>query len=369
MPLAYCDNDDAMIHDRANLIVGAVAARNPGWGRRAAASPSGPVPALFVLSVLLYVERATFPRMVKEEELAGVASSAQAGAIMSSFYVGYATTQLPGGWLATRHGGEPVLRECTLAGGLLTCAQRVVQPSSPVAVGLLRVGIGCSQGLSFPAIHAVLASSVGARQRPTSVTTVTSGMYFGTALAEIMPCSARTALAAVGVAVLAWTAASNAAAGAGENESLSPRVAKPELRRGGTRAVGFAQLLGCSAVWAVLTASFAFHWLFYSLLSWLPFIYASHSVSSHALRAAPFLSMFGATLLSGPLANLLAGLLAGSYSRAAGFCSRPSRARFSRECSRPSPPSASYRSPSAAAAWPAAVSASTTWTSAPLTLV
>jgi ACS family sodium-dependent inorganic phosphate cotransporter len=260
-----------------------------------------PVPALFVLSVLLYVERATFPRVISSmDDL----SKVQAGEIMSAFYVGYATTQLPGGWLAVRYGGDFVLRCCTLAWGLLTCLQWQLAPTSPLLLGLLRVGVGCLQGLSFPAIHSVLGASVGAGARPTAVTVVTSGMYFGTAIGTVLPFATPHTLTCAGLVAMLWSVCCGSAVALQPDASVSPTPRPTAFSGDGT--VSFVRILRSRPVWGVLLSSFAFHWLFYALLSWLPFIYASHGVESPALRAAPFLAMFFATAASGILGNALA---------------------------------------------------------------
>ena len=41
------------------------------------------------------------------------------------------------------------------------------------------------QGVAFPAIHSVLADALAAEDRPRAVALVTSGMYAGTALAQL----------------------------------------------------------------------------------------------------------------------------------------------------------------------------------------
>ena len=231
--------------------------------------------ALFTLSVLLYLERSAFPSFVKGEPTLASLPKSAAGRLMSAFYTGYFVTQLPGGWLAWRYGGEIVLVRSTLVWGLLTVVVSDYGDlgGPPWVLPLLRVAIGCLQGVAFPAIHSVLADALAAEDRPRAVALVTSGMYAGTAMAQLGlgQCAAvRVELAWIGVIAVIWAGlyhrltvgqtAQGGGAVVGEVVPLARRE-RPALRR----------FLQSPALLVLLLQSFAFHWTFYTLLSWLPF--------------------------------------------------------------------------------------------------
>lgn len=177
--------------------------------RTARLSQSGRLAALFSLTVLLYLERSAFPAFVNAEPLLHNMSKTSAGRLMSWFYVGYFLTQLPGGWLAWRYGGDVVLIRSTLVWGLLTVVVSDYGDLGGPAVllPLLRVAIGCLQGVAFPAIHSILADTLAAEDRPRAVSLVTSGMYAGTALAQLGLAeggAVRIELAWIGALAVGW---------------------------------------------------------------------------------------------------------------------------------------------------------------------
>jgi MFS family permease len=177
--------------------------------RAASLSQTGRLASLFALTVLLYLERSAFPSFVKAEPSLHSMSKTSAGRLMSWFYVGYFLTQLPGGWLAWRYGGDVVLIRSTVVWGLLTVVVSDYGDLGGPAVllPLLRVAIGCLQGVAFPAIHSILADALAAEDRPRAVSLVTSGMYAGTALAQlglVEGAAVRIELAWIGALAVGW---------------------------------------------------------------------------------------------------------------------------------------------------------------------
>ena len=219
--------------------------------RGAGLSPGGRLAALFCLTVLLYLERSAFPSFVKAEPALSGLSKSAAGRLMSAFYAGYFLTQLPGGWLAWRYGGEVVLVRSTVLWGVLTVVVSDYGDLGGPALLLpfLRVAIGCLQGVAFPAIHSVLADALAAEDRPKAVSLVTSGMYAGTALAQLglgEGAAVRVELAWIGALTIGWAgayhmatrvnssggdgAASTLQGGVGGEQMLARRE-RPPLRR------------------------------------------------------------------------------------------------------------------------------------------
>lgn len=86
--------------------------------------------------------------------------------ILSSFYIGYMLTHIPGGILAERFGGK-----WTLGLGILSTAAFTVLTPITVEKGgangliALRILMGLGEGTTFPALSALLASWVPEKER------------------------------------------------------------------------------------------------------------------------------------------------------------------------------------------------------------
>ena len=138
---------------------------------------------------------------------AGVNKATQ-GSVHSAFYNGYTLTQarlrptralythaprhglrhrlaaraaqIPGGWAASRYGGERVLSTSFV----LWSAASLLTPSDGARTGALyaaRVLVGSAMGVVFPSIHSILVTWIPPHERSRAVSLFTSGMYFGSA--------------------------------------------------------------------------------------------------------------------------------------------------------------------------------------------
>ncbi|XP_073974944.1 putative inorganic phosphate cotransporter [Rhodnius prolixus] len=107
----------------------------------------------------------------------------QQGITHSSFFWGYALTQVPGGMLAERIGAKPVL---TIFVGLTSigCALTPIITRTFDFIGLilLRITIGLAQGFVYASLHLVVANWVPKQERGTWGTVVFSGAHAGNTL-------------------------------------------------------------------------------------------------------------------------------------------------------------------------------------------
>jgi MFS family permease len=117
--------------------------------------------------------------------------------------------QIPGGWAASRYGGERVLT----VSFLLWSSASLLTPSDGARTRALyatRVLVGAAMGVVFPSIHSILVHWIPPHERSRAVSLFTSGMYFGSAFGMlVLPVliAARGPGAvpvAVGAAGLAW---------------------------------------------------------------------------------------------------------------------------------------------------------------------
>ncbi|KAI8472147.1 MAG: carbohydrate transporter [Monoraphidium minutum] len=106
-------------------------------------------------------------------------SGAERGLVSSSFFWGYALTQVPAGWTSTRVGGARVL----LAGvGLWSLGTLLAPPAAALGLPALcgsRVLVGLGEGLAPAAATSVLARQVPSAERARAVSAVWGGLDVG----------------------------------------------------------------------------------------------------------------------------------------------------------------------------------------------
>lgn len=109
------------------------------------------------------------------------------GLILSSFYIGYIVTHVPGGLLAEKFGGK-----WTLGLGILSTA--VFTMLTPVAIEyggsdwliVTRVLMGLGEGTTFPALSVLLAAWVPANERGKLGALVLGGGQVGTIMGNML---------------------------------------------------------------------------------------------------------------------------------------------------------------------------------------
>jgi ACS family sodium-dependent inorganic phosphate cotransporter len=204
------------------------------------------------------------------------------GWVMSSFFVGYLLTQVPGGWLAGKLGGKWVLAGGVLLWSLFTA---LTPPAAYAGMAVLiatRIGMGMGEGVTFPSIYALFSRWVPAKQRSRAVGLVFSAIPLGTVFAQVATPMlvaghgwpwAFYAFSALG---LVWWAFWQPLAASGPEEHS--RTSEAELREmreesGGALAPAappLAKLLSSTAVWAIVVGHFCNNWGGYVMLSWSP---------------------------------------------------------------------------------------------------
>ncbi|KRY84521.1 Sialin [Trichinella pseudospiralis] len=104
------------------------------------------------------------------------------GILLSSFYYGYAFTQIPGGLLASRFGGKWVFGLGTLSASVLTLFTPLAAWAGIEWLIFVRVLEGLAEGVTFPACQAILASWVPPMERTKVPVLTISGCFIGTVI-------------------------------------------------------------------------------------------------------------------------------------------------------------------------------------------
>eukprot|EP00953_Heterococcus_sp_UTEX-ZZ885_P023415 12874-Heterococcus_DN1.PRE.2 len=105
------------------------------------------------------------------------------GTVLSAFYLGYALTQMLGGWLADKYGGRYTLAAGLTAWSVFTLLTPAAAALGSVPLLATRVALGLGEGFAFPSIHAMISEYVPVQRQATVVGAVTAASYGGAALA------------------------------------------------------------------------------------------------------------------------------------------------------------------------------------------
>ena len=103
----------------------------------------------------------------------------QRGWILSSFFIGYIFTQLPGGRIASTFGGKHVHGTGMLITAIATLLLPVCARTSPILVIVLRIIMGFGTGVSFPAIMALWGRWAPPLESSRLITVTMSGTIIG----------------------------------------------------------------------------------------------------------------------------------------------------------------------------------------------
>lgn len=298
----------------------------------------------FISTCICYIERVGFSIAYTVAANAAGLNQSSKGIVLSSFYYGYACSQVPGGLASQTLGGRCVLL-LSFALWSLTCAflPLLDDPNRLLVLALSRLIVGIAQGFIFPAIHTVLAQWVPPHERSRSVSLTTSGMYLGAALGMLVvpwlvrfggPRSLFLTEAVLGTlwSVL-WL---NFGSSCDPNDQFEHRIqTKPntmpcgfgevllvqdQIIRISNKNIPWKRIMSSPAVWAIVVNNFTFHYALYVLMNWLPTYFEQglqlslEEMGTH--KMVPYLNMFIFSNVGGVFADYLIITKAISVTRA-----------------------------------------------------
>ncbi|XP_076946694.1 putative anion transporter 5 [Bidens hawaiensis] len=279
----------------------------------------------FICTSVCYIERVGFSIAYTVAADAENVSQSSKGTILSTFYYGYALSQVPGGWVAQKIGGRRVLLFSFILWSL-TCALVPLDPNRVITLIIARLLVGVAQGFIFPSIHTVLAQWVPPHERSRSVSLTTSGMYLGAAMGMLLlpslvkfqgPQSVFLAEAGLGgMWSLLWFKFATdpprsqhpKAAASGFGESLLPVKDGPSQRAKTDKSqIPWKRIFFSLPVWAIVANNFTFHYALYVLMNWLPTYFELGLGSSlqemGSSKMVPYLNMFIFSNIGGVIAD------------------------------------------------------------------
>lgn len=227
-------------------------------------------------------------------------NSSVAGLVQSSFFWGYALSQLPGGWLAKIFGGRQVLAIGVLVWSFATALVPVLAGFMPGLV-LSRVLVGIGEGVSPSAATDLIARSIPLEERSRAVGFVFGGLSVGSVAGLLLapPLIQNFGWESVfylfGLLGIAWFLGFQYIDG---RDTTSETSSKPDVTSGNESSISSLQELRTSfkdvpwkaffqspAIWAMIYAHFCGSWGHYTCLSWLP-TYFSEELDLNLAEAA-----------------------------------------------------------------------------------
>ncbi|XP_053609606.1 putative inorganic phosphate cotransporter [Plodia interpunctella] len=250
----------------------------------------------------------------------------QQSIILGSFFYGYVLTQIPGGRIAEKFGGKLVYG----VGVLLTAIFTILSPIAAfvdfkffIAVRVLE---GLGEGVTYPAMHAMLARWIPPMERSKFAAYVYAGSNIGTVIS--LPISGWLCTLDFGGG---WPLCFYLFGGLGivwfiawmllvyDSPQRHPRICPKEVEYitacigpqddHPSMSIPWGKFLTCVPLWAILIAQCGQSWLFYTQLTELPTymqnILHFDIVSNSTLSAVPYLTSWIAGILFSIFADWL----------------------------------------------------------------
>lgn len=243
-------------------------------------------------------------------------SSSVAGLVQSSFFWGYALSQLPGGWLAKIFGGRKVLEIGVVTWSLATALVPFVAGFTPGLI-LSRILVGIGEGVSPSAATDLIARTIPLEERSRAVAVVFGGLSVGSVAGLLLapPLIQNLgwesvffifSLLGIGWYVgfqflegqASWVGSRSDVKKAQNSENTSSKELVDSLKD-----VPWKAFFQSEAVWAMIYAHFCGSWGHYTCLAWLP-TYFSEELNLNLTEAAwvsilpPLASIFVTSIAS-----------------------------------------------------------------------
>ncbi|XP_058452698.1 voltage-gated purine nucleotide uniporter SLC17A9 [Malaya genurostris] len=240
---------------------------------------------LLVGTCMLYSTRTTMPLLVPAVASERKWSKTDSGTVLSSFFWGYTLTQVLGGYLSDKFGGQRVILLAAIGWSLITfwmpniitSASYLSSYSIPFIVSV-RIVNGACQGIHFPSMISITSQNLSANERTSFFSILTSGSALGTLLTGILGSFILdyfgwpTVFRVIGFLGLSWTLFLRYYTMSSDRNRII-NISQPSRicsKLGSTEAVPWLRLFGRASFWACVLAHACEMNCFFVLLSWLP---------------------------------------------------------------------------------------------------
>jgi ACS family sodium-dependent inorganic phosphate cotransporter-like MFS transporter 9 len=148
---------------------------------------------LFFGTCMLYSTRTTMPLVIPTISSEKRWTKSNSGTILSSFFWGYTITQVAGGYLSDKYGGERVIFIASVFWSIITIAMpNIIELStyftsiSFAFIVAIRVIHGATQGFHFASMISVTSQNLNMSERTTFFSLLTSGAAVGTLVTGLL---------------------------------------------------------------------------------------------------------------------------------------------------------------------------------------
>lgn len=238
------------------------------------------------------------------------------GMALSAFFCGYITTNVIGGYLADRHGGDLVISYTAVFWSVLTIMLPVLTTTnqfgdSTSTVLLTRFLTGVGQGVFFPSFTSIITKHVAVAERGFMYSFAFSGSSAGTIITGFAGSLLlehfgwESVFSLVGILSLLWVLWLKCLMSVSKiRPKLSAKEKKPK------EPVPWAKFAMQGPFWGLFIAYFCSSYCFYNILSWTPVYFHDLFPESKGwvFNVIPWLTNFIMTNISGYILNLLIAL-------------------------------------------------------------
>ena len=286
---------------------------------------------LFLVSVVTYIDRVNISVTARQMMPAYGLTDQEMGVIFSSFVIGYAVFQIPGGWLADRWGARVVLTLALLWWSMCTALTAIVATTSLVSLfglvgtlALVRGSLGVGEAVALPAFNRAVANWLPAHSRGLGIGIAIGGIGLGSAITP--PLAAwimvnwgwqtvfyLASLLGFGMALLWWTLARNHPYQHPWTNELERALTVQTALPGSMPPVPWETFARTPTIWWLVASYTCLGYVAYVYMSWF-YLYLVNVRGFDLLRgglyaAAPFIAM----LIFCPLGGWVTDRLAARY--------------------------------------------------------
>ncbi|XP_015452695.1 solute carrier family 17 member 9 isoform X6 [Pteropus alecto] len=247
---------------------------------------------LLLGTCLLYCTRVSMPVCAVSMSQDFGWNKKEAGIALSSFFWGYCLTQVAGGHLGDRVGGEKIILLSATAWGFITAATPLLTHlggAHLVFMTFSRILTGLLQGLYFPALTSLLSQKVRESERAFTYSAVGCGSQFGTLMTGAVGSLLldwygwQSVFYVSGGLTLLWVCYVYRYLLSEQDLILAVGVLVQGLPVARDTRVPWRQLFRKPSVWAAIFSQFSAACSFFILLSWLPTFFKETFPSSKVM--------------------------------------------------------------------------------------
>ncbi|HEY6973217.1 MAG TPA: MFS transporter [Nitrospiraceae bacterium] len=283
---------------------------------------------LFLVSMVTYIDRVNISVTARQMMPAYGLTDQDMGVIFSSFVIGYALFQIPGGWLADRWGTRAVLTLALVWWSLCTALTAIAATTSLVAwfglvgaLAIVRGSLGVGEAVALPAFNRAVADWCPTDSRGLGIGIAIGGIGLGSAITP--PLAAwimvnwrwqtvfyLASLLGLGMALLWWIVARNHPQEHPWTNEAERAAITQVTASGSPPAIPWGMFAQTPTIWWLVASYACLGYVAYIYMSWF-YLYLVNVRGFDLLRgglyaAAPFLAMLVFCPLGGWMTDRLA---------------------------------------------------------------